>query len=392
MKIYVTGYGAVSSIGLNEEETIDSLRSERTGIEIGRKEETSRFHVGAIHLSDEELVDHFSIRTKGSRTALLGIAAVKQALDGINVANDNRTGLISGTSVGGMDISEVEYKKYLETGNHNIKAYAHHSSGTSTQQIADEFGITGFVNTISTACSSAANSIMMGARMIRSGQLDRVIVGGTDSLTMFTINGFRSLMIFDDEWCRPFDESRRGLNLGEGAGFLVIENEASMNRNGSKARAELKGWSNASDAFHQTASSPDGQGAQLSMNEALRIAGLKPEDIDYINAHGTATPNNDLSESQAIKAIFKDNIPPFSSTKSFTGHTLAASGGIEAVFSIIALNNGLLYPNLNFKNVIEETKLVPQTSFSEGNKISNVLSNSFGFGGNNSTIILGKVS
>lgn len=392
MKIYVTGYGAVSSIGLNENETIDSLRSERTGIERGRKEETSRFHVGAIHLSDDQLMDSFDLRTKGSRTALLGMAAIKQALGDRDVSNDPRTGLISGTSVGGMDISEVEYKKFLDNGNHNLQAYAHHSSGTSTQEIANEFGITGFVNTISTACSSAANSIMMGARMIKSGQLDRVIVGGTDSLTLFTINGFRSLMIFDDEWCRPFDESRKGLNLGEGAGFLVIESEESLKRNGSTACAELKGWSNASDAFHQTASSPDGQGAQLSMNEALQVAGLKPEDIDYINAHGTATPNNDLSESQAIKAIFKNDIPPFSSTKSFTGHTLAASGGIEAVFSIIALNNGFLYPNLNFKNAIEETGLVPQQKFSDGNSVNNVLSNSFGFGGNNSTIILGKVS
>lgn len=392
MKIFVTGYGAVSSIGLNEKETIDSLRSERTGIERGKNADTSRFHLGAIRLTDEELMQRFSIHTKGSRTALLGIAAVKQALNGKNVANDSRTGLISGTSVGGMDISEVEYKKFLNSGNHDLQAYAHHSSGTSTQQIANEFGITGFINTISTACSSAANSIMMGARMIKSGQLDRVIVGGTDSLTMFTINGFRSLMIFDDEWCRPFDESRKGLNLGEGAGFLVIENKDSMNRNGSIALAELKGWSNASDAFHQTASSPDGQGAQLSMNEALRVAGLEPKDIDYINAHGTATPNNDLSESQAIKAIFKNNIPPFSSTKSFTGHTLAASGGIEAVFSIIALNNGFLYPNLNFSNVIEETGLIPHQKFSEGNVVNNVLSNSFGFGGNNSTIILGRVS
>lgn len=127
------------------------------------------------------------------------------------------------------------------------------------------------------------------------------------------------------------------------------------------------------------------------MVEALNVAGLKPADIDYINAHGTATPNNDLSESQAIKSIFKDNIPPFSSTKAFTGHTLAASGGIEAVFAILAINNGLLFPNLNFKEAIEETKLIPQLTFEEGKEINHVLSNSFGFGGNNSTVILSKI-
>jgi 3-oxoacyl-[acyl-carrier-protein] synthase-1 len=232
---------------------------------------------------------------------------------------------------------------------------------------------------------------MMGARMINNGLLDRVVVGGTDALTKFTISGFKSLMIFDEEWCRPFDESRKGLNLGEGAGYVVLESEKSISLSKQKPVAMLSGWSNASDSFHQTASSPDGHGAQLSMQEALNVAGLKPEDIDYINAHGTATPNNDLSESQAIKKIFKSRIPPFSSTKAYTGHTLAASGGIEAVFAILAIQNGYIYPNLNFRNAIEETGLIPQLKFSENNKVKHVLSNSFGFGGNNSTVIISAV-
>ena len=156
------------------------------------------------------------------------MVAAKQAFEGHVLSPEIRTGLISGTSVGGMDVSEVEYKKYLDQQGHNPSNYKHHSSGTSSLQIAMELGITDFVNTISTACSSAANAIMMGARMINNGLLDRVVVGGTDSLTLFTISGFRSLMIFDDEWCRPFDETRKGLNLGEGAGFLVIESEDAM--------------------------------------------------------------------------------------------------------------------------------------------------------------------
>ena len=227
--------------------------------------------------------------------------------------------------------------------------------------------------------------------MIQNGMIDRIIVGGTDALTAFTISGFRSLMIFDEDWCRPFDEARKGLNLGEGAGFLVLESEKSLAISGKVPLAQLSGWSNASDAFHQTASSPDGHGAKLSMIEALGVAGISPADIDYINAHGTATPNNDLSESQAIKSIFKDSIPPFSSTKSYTGHTLAASGGIEAVFAILALRNGLLYPNLNFETAIKETGLVPQTKYEDSLNIKHVLSNSFGFGGNNSSIILSAV-
>ncbi|MNY29419.1 3-oxoacyl-[acyl-carrier-protein] synthase 2 [compost metagenome] len=216
-------------------------------------------------------------------------------------------------------------------------------------------------------------------------------MGGTDGLSQFTISGFRSLMIFDDEWCRPFDETRKGLNLGEGAGFLVLETEETIKKSGKKPLAILSGWSNASDAYHQTASSPEGLGATLSMKGALEIAGLSPADISYINAHGTATPNNDLSESHGIKTVFGSTVPPFSSTKAYTGHTLAASGGIEAVFGILALNNGILLPNLNFRQAIEETGLIPVKNYSEGNNIRHILSNSFGFGGNNSTIILSKV-
>lgn len=389
--IYITGYGVISAIGLNAEESIQSMRAMRTGIAQGKSEDTSRFKVGAIDLTDDELIERFGLRVpQASRTAILGMIAAKQAFEGHSNAENIRTGLISGTSVGGMDISEKEYKRFLETGKQDVSQYRHHSSGVSTEQIAEELGINDFVNTISTACSSAANAIMMGARLINQGLLDRVIVGGTDSLTLFTISGFRSLMIFDEDWCRPFDETRKGLNLGEGAGFLVLESEASIQKSGSKPQALLSGWSNASDAFHQTASSPDGAGAKISMQEALDVAGLSPSAIDYINAHGTATPNNDLSESHAIKGIFGSNIPPFSSTKAYTGHTLAASGGIEAVFSVLALQNGYLYPNLNFKQAIEETGLTPQLSFEEGHAINHILSNSFGFGGNNSTIIISR--
>tara|TARA_B110000285_G_scaffold234894_1_gene313563 strand:+ start:3920 stop:5095 length:1176 start_codon:yes stop_codon:yes gene_type:complete len=391
MKIYITGYGLISAIGIGEKETLESLRNEKTGIATGLKEGTKAYKVGEIALTNDEMKSRFNLSTNGSRTALLGMVAAKQAFKGHALTDKIKTGLISGTSVGGMDVSEKEYKNYINNKNHNPENYKHHSSGVSSDQIAEELNITGFVNTISTACSSAANALMMGARMIRSGMLDRVIVGGTDSMTSFTISGFKSLMIFDNDWCKPFDNERKGLNLGEGAGFIVLESEESLAISKMKPVAILSGWSNASDAFHQTASSPDGEGAQLSMLEALKVAGLNPADIDYINAHGTATPNNDLSESQAIKAIFKNSIPPFSSTKAFTGHTLAASGGIEAVLAILAINNGLLLPNLNFSNEIEETKLTPQLRFEDSKTVNHVLSNSFGFGGNNSTVILSKV-
>lgn len=391
MRIYVTGYGVISSIGENVEETFLALRSEKTGIKQGKKTYTERFKVGEISWTNEELVQRFALTQNASRTALLGMIAAKEAFSGHALNQEIKTGLISGTSVGGMDVSEIAYKDFLNGETDDLSIYRNHPSGTTSEQIAKELGINGYVNTISTACSSAANSIMLGARMLLSGQLDRVVVGGTDGLSQFTISGFRSLMIFDDEWCRPFDETRKGLNLGEGAGFLVLETEETIKKSGRQPLAMLSGWSNASDAYHQTASSPEGLGATLSMKGALAIAGLNPGDIDYINAHGTATPNNDLSESHGIKTVFGSSVPPFSSTKAYTGHTLAASGGIEAVFGILALNKGLLLPNLNFSQAIEETGLVPVKNYSEGNSIKHILSNSFGFGGNNSTIILSKV-
>lgn len=391
MRIYVTGYGVISSIGENVEETLHALRSEKTGIKQGEKTYTERFKVGEIRWTNAELIERFSLTQNASRTALLGMIAAKEAFQGHELSSELKTGLISGTSVGGMDVSEIAYKDFLNGEKDDLEVYRNHPSGTTSEQIAHELGIDGYINTISTACSSAANSIMLGARMLLSGQLDRAVVGGTDGLSQFTISGFRSLMIFDDEWCRPFDETRKGLNLGEGAGFLVLETEETIKKTGKKPLAILSGWSNASDAYHQTASSPEGLGATLSMKGALKIAGLNPEDIDYINAHGTATPNNDLSESHGIKNVFGKTIPPFSSTKAYTGHTLAASGGIEAVFGILSLNNGSLLPNLNFKQAIEETGLVPVKNYSEGNEVKHILSNSFGFGGNNSTIILSKV-
>lgn len=391
MEIFITGYGLISCIGNSVQESITSLRAEKSGIKLGAFNALPQYRVGVVPYSNDELKEQFGLSTDGSRTALLGMIAAKEAFKSHELNDEIRTGIISGTSVGGMDTSEKEYQTFLETSKHNPLNYRHHASGTSSEQIAAELGIDGFVNTISTACSSAANALMMGARMIRNGVLDRVIVGGTDGLSSFTISGFKSLMIFDEEWCRPFDETRKGLNLGEGAGFLVLESAKSLGITKKTPLAKLTGWSNASDAFHQTASSPNGFGATLSMREALKIANLNPADIDYINAHGTATPNNDLSESHAIKTIFGDQIPPFSSTKAYTGHTLAASGGIEAVFAILAIQHGFLFPNLNFSTPIEETGLVPQLKFEENKGVKHVLSNSFGFGGNNSTVIISAI-
>jgi 3-oxoacyl-[acyl-carrier-protein] synthase-1 len=266
-----------------------------------------------------------------------------------------------------------------------------HDCGDSTERIADFLGITGFMTTISTACSSSANSIMFGAQLIKAGFIDRVIAGGTDSVTRFTLNGFNTLMILDKNGCKPFDENRAGLTLGEGAAYVVLESEEIVTSRNKKTLAELAGYGNANDAYHQTASSPEGIGAFLAMEKALKFAGLSPGTIDYINVHGTGTQNNDLSEGIALQKIFGEKMPEFSSTKSYTGHTLGAAGAVEAVISILSINNGILFPNLRFETPMKELNIKPLTKVRKGVEVRNILSNSFGFGGNNSTLILSKI-
>ncbi|MFT4152979.1 beta-ketoacyl synthase N-terminal-like domain-containing protein, partial [Parafilimonas sp.] len=237
---------------------------------------------------------------------------------------------------------------------------------------------------------SSANAVFFGARLIKNNMLDVVVSGGTDALTKFTLNGFNSLMILDNEPCKPFDEDRKGLNLGEGAGYIVMLSEKAIHALNVQPVCTLSGYCNANDAYHQTASSPAGTGSFLAMKGALRQSGLQPSDIDYINLHGTGTKNNDVSEGTAIKEIFHPHYPKMSSTKSFTGHTLGASGGIEAVFSMLAIQHGFIYPNLRFTTQMKELPFTPETSFSKGASVKHVLSNSFGFGGNCSSLIFSK--
>lgn len=387
--------GIISAIGASVEENFNALLSGKTGISVIENIETihkDSIKVGEIKKTNEELLQQLQISGANdfSRTAMLGAIAAKQAVEnaGITNINDYKTGLISATSVGGMDMTERFFYDYLE--NEENRRYIHaNDGGNSSHNIADYLGLKGTVTTISTACSSAANAIMLGARLIKSKKLDRVIVGGTDALSKFTINGFKTLMILSDTYNTPFDNNRKGLNLGEAAAFLVLESDEIVQKENKKVLAYVSGYGNANDAFHQTASSENGEGAFLAMEKALKVVNLSPENIDYINAHGTATQNNDLSEGRAIQRIFGKNVPEFSSTKPFTGHTLAAAAAIEAVYSVLALQNNIIFPNLNFQEKMEEFDLVPETKLKEKN-LQHVLSNSFGFGGNCSTLIFSK--
>ena len=388
--IVITGAGIVSAIGVGKEETLRSLQEQRSGIRPLRylKTEHHEFPVGEVQLSNDEMCAILGIdptKQPTTRTALMGMVALKEALEQAGLTHDQypHIPLISGTTVGGMDKSEQYYLDFLENDSRN-EYIRTHDCGACTEMMADHFGRFQMLTTLSTACSSAANAVITGAELIRAGRAECVVVGGTECITKFHLNGFASLMILDKEPCRPFDASRAGLNLGEGAAWLVIETAEHAKRRGAKSLARLAGYGNACDAFHQTATSNNGEGPYRAMEQALACAGITPNQVDYINTHGTGTGNNDLTESEAMRRLFGEQVPPFSSTKAFTGHTTSASGTIEAVICMLAMQHSFLPVNLRFHDAGQCLTPVHEPT---QKPLHYVLSNAFGFGGNDSALL-----
>jgi len=395
--VFVAGKGVISAIGKNVAECLDSLQNERAGI--GSMHFFDSLHrnkipVAEVKFSNNELARLSGLPDTISRTAQLSLIAAKEAISDAGIDNlaSLRTGFISANSVGGMDKTEKFFVEFLSDHQKGkLRDVVNHECGSVTELVADQLGIKDYITTISTACSSSANAIFFGARLIKNNILDVVVAGGTDALTKFTLNGFNTLMILDEKFCQPFDENRRGLNLGEGAGYVVLVSEKVAVSLKKKPAVILSGYCNANDAYHQTASSPEGTGSFLAMSGALKKAGLQPADIDYINLHGTGTQNNDIAEGTAIRRLFDPHYPEMSSTKAFTGHTLGASGGIEAVFSVLSLQHGIIYPNLRLETAMKELPFTPEKKFIKNIEVKHVLSNSFGFGGNCSSLIFSKI-
>lgn len=399
--VYIAGRGAVSCIGMNVQENIRALKNGEAGIGAIRYLRTAHkdtFPAGEVKATNEELSALAGFTGTNSRSSILGFLAAREALQEAGLwergqikksvdGKPCRIGLISSTTVAGMDLTEDFFPLFLEhSSNGRLRQVQQHEAGATTERIALGLGVRDYLNTISTACSSSANAIMLGARMLKAGLLDVVVAGGTDALSRFTLNGFNTLMILDQQLCQPFDQQRRGLNLGEGAGFIVLVGADMAARLGGKYKVQLAGYANANDAHHQTASSPDGTGSYLAMKGALEMAKLQPGDVGYINLHGTGTQNNDASESTAIHRLFGDAYPAMSTTKSFTGHTLAACGGLEAIYSSVSLEEQLLFPSLRIQQPVIEKPGVVVQALRPVSGLQHVLSNSFGFGGNCSSL------
>lgn len=390
---------------------MSALRAMQSGITEVKYLQTEHHElpVGEVKLSNAEMQQMVAVEADGDeplcRTTLMARLALREALSEAGMLNDSqclrpefegRMPLLSGTTVAGMDRGE----NLFTSTDHEVMMQqmleAATDCGSNTRQIARGFGSFALLDTLSTACSSAANAIEIGANLLKTGCFEQAVVGGTESLSRFHLNGFNTLMILDHEQCRPFDATRAGLNLGEGAAFLVLETLSSARRRGAKPLAVLSGYGNACDAFHQTASSENGEGAYRAMSQAIQMAGLKPSDIDYVNSHGTGTPNNDPSELTAMHRVFGCQespayLPPYSSTKGFTGHTTSASGSIEAVFCLLALQHQFMPVSLGCNTPIEgEPAPVSEATQSPAEGLKHILCNAFGFGGNDSSMLFSR--
>jgi 3-oxoacyl-(acyl-carrier-protein) synthase len=394
-RIFITGMGVVSAIGNSVAENHEALKASTCGIQYKLDLFPSKYArllpFGQVQISNADLHKKLQVTEPGvTRTSLLALYALNEAIESSGIVTEEiqsfDTALIGANTVGGMCLTDELYNdaNKKSDGSDYLTSYDCASVNLFLQK---HFKINGIINTINTACSSSANAIMYGAMLMKNGYAKRAIVGGTDSLAKFTINGFNALHILSDEICTPFDEGRKGLNLGEGAGFLILEKEEDLK--GKNVYAELTGYSNTNDAFHPSSLSDGGDGPFLSMQGALQVANLTADKIDFINAHGTGTENNDEVESRAMIRLF-GKAPAFASTKGNIGHTLGAAGAVEAVYSILSLRHQEVYANLHFKNPITDTGLSPVLAYRKM-PINHVMSNSFGFGGNCSSLIFSKV-
>jgi 3-oxoacyl-(acyl-carrier-protein) synthase len=394
-RVFVTGIGIISAVGSTLMENRSALAAGRSGISFAATL-SSRYAgilpCGSIGTSTDHWREQFRIDNPGvTRTTLLALHAFSDAIADAGLSaislRDPRVALVGATTVGGMCLTDELYRDSTQSCE-NSPYLSSYDCASVHLFLQSRYRMTGLGTTINTACSSSANAIQYGARLIRNGLARVVIAGGTDSLAKFTINGFHALQILSPAPCRPFDRDRSGLNLGEGAAFLVLEGEEVLPTK--PIYAELTGYCNSNDAFHPSALSLTGDGPFLAMQGALHSAGLQPADIDFINTHGTATENNDEAEGRAMLRVFGE-LPPFASTKSYTGHTLGAAGAIEAVYSILSIRHQELYASLNFAEPIPDMGVRPVQVFRQ-HAVRHVMSNSFGFGGNCTSLIFSNVN
>ncbi len=373
MRVFITGTGILSAAGRGNTETRETLQKNITGIKPLRLFSTSLENAVPVGEVDHPLPGEYP------RTHELALIAAEEALEKSPGRPD---AVVLGVTTGGMLVTE----ELIREKNYASDLYRYHGLGTVAGLLARKTGCRGPVITITTACSSGTAAVKIALELIRTGRASRVLAGGADSLCRLTVYGFNSLQLLDPEGARPMDRERRGMSVAEGAAMLLLEaGEGSEKR----ARAEVLGGGLSCDAYHPTAPHPEGLGALRAMERALADAGLKPDDIEYINLHGTGTRDNDLSEARAVSALFGDEAPVLSSVKGAFGHTLGAAGAVEAVVSTLAITGGFIPGNTGCGEIDPGLGVKP-VLMPVNREVMTVLSNSFGFGGNNASCVIAK--
>jgi len=386
----ITGLGIISAAGVGVAAVWASIRAGQSGLR-PLSQFVSPRHGHPLVGEVREDVDALAGAVRGSRSDKLAWIAAREALvqAGAEVGkstDSTRAGVMLGATVGGMRGTEQFLTALLRENRHRFGPLRFHECAGAADLCARQMGALGPVATLSTACSAGALAILAAAQLIEQGEADLMLAGAGDSLSRLTLNGFGSLLLLDASGCRPFDARRAGISLGEGAAMLVLEAEATARARGARVLARLSGGGASCDAFHATAPRPDGGGALAAMQRALACAGLPPEAVDFVSTHGTATPDNDAMEAQALRQLFGGSVPPFGSVKRFFGHTLAASGAIKAVLAVQSLREQAVPGTPGFEQVDPKIGLEPVREF-RAQRVARILSNSFGFGGNNVALV-----
>ena len=394
----VTGLGAVTSIGTSVPDFWRNLLAGVCGIRPVSLFDASSYRTQTA-AEVPEIPDEFlspAEKRRMSRADRMGLVAAGEAVaqSGLDPAKEDptRIGVILGGGTSGLLDSEQVYEKWLHGRKGRPSRVLNHLPDAITDRIAQRFGLEGIKSTITTACSSAANAMGYARDVIAAGLADAMITGGSDVLARLTYGGFNSLRSVDPDPCRPFDRERRGLSIGEAAGILVFEEEEHARRRGAPILADFLGYGVTSDAFHMTAPDPSGTAGGRTVRAALEAARVDPADVDYVNAHGTATPQNDSAETAALKSALGDRAKeiPVSSIKSMIGHCLCASGAIEAVATILTVKEGRIPPTIHYENPDPECDLDYVPNEAREHPVSIALSNSFAFGGNSSVVVIGR--
>lgn len=409
-RVVVTGMGVVSPIGIGVDENLNSLKTGKSGVGPITRFDTTGFDTtiaAEVKNFDPKLYMDPKIIKQMDVFIQYGVASARMALEQsglvINDENAERVGVVVGAGLGGLPEIEETHKKVLERGPRRISPFfiPRLIANLAPGQISIIFGAKGPNMSIVTACTTGTHSIGEAAKMIQRGDADVMIAGGCEStITPLCVGGFSAMRALSErnsdptKASRPFDKDRDGFVVGEGAGILILEELEFAKKRGAKIYAELAGYGASADANHISAPAEGGEGAQRCMKLAMKDAGLSPEQIVHINSHGTSTPIGDKYETMAIKTVFGSHAKKIkvNSTKSMTGHLLGAAGGVEAVYSVLAIHHNFVPPTINYETPDPECDLDYVPNQAQEMKVDNVLSNSFGFGGTNGTLIFRKFS